>query len=145
MALQLQSHHKNRFYFIRSFSSEHLYHIINGMKLRGLDIDDLFVLVMLDDGISVTEIGKRLYLTQPAISQRIAKIRRITEANPAMRINKTVKMTANGKIMAIGALDALTALLRSLPNPFSQTRSDALVHYIFAKASDRAAHKRDDA
>lgn len=111
------------------------------MKLRGLDIDDLFILVMLSDKISVTEIGRRLHLTQPAISQRIAKIRRITETNPAMKINRSMTMTSTGEVLAIGALQALEVLLRSLPNPFSDRGSDALVHYIFAKTSDRAANK----
>jgi len=114
------------------------------MKLRGLDIDDLFVLVMLGDDISVTEIGKRLNITQPAVSQRITKIKNITEINPVMRFSRHLKMTSAGKTLAEAALQALDALLRSLPDPFSNGRSDTLIHYIFAKASDRPANEGDN-
>lgn len=144
MAPQLQSH-SNNLYFMRSFSFEHKYRTINSMKLRGLDIDDLFVLVMLGDDISVTEIGKRLNITQPAVSQRITKIKSITEINPVMRFSRHLKMTSAGKTLAKAALQALNALLRSLPDPFSNGRGDTLVHYIFAKASDRPANEGDNA
>lgn len=114
------------------------------MKLRGLDIDDLFVLVMLGDDISVTEIGKRLNITQPAVSQRITKIKNITEINPVMRFSRHLKMTSAGKKLAQAALQALDALLRSLPDPLSNGRSNPLVHYIFAKAGDRPANESDN-
>lgn len=114
------------------------------MKLRGLDIDDLLVLVMLADGISVTEIGKRLFLTQPAISQRIVKIRRCLELAPTMKINRGLIMTQAGKVLATGALEALIILLRSLPDPLSHGRSNTLVHYVLSKRSDWATDKRYD-
>ena len=115
------------------------------MKLRGLDIDDLIVLVMMADGISVTEIGKRMHLTQPAISQRLSKIRNLTGVCVAYRAKKHMTMTANGLVLAVGAKEALLTLLRSLPDPFSHGRSDSLVHYLFSKRGDWAAHERHDA
>lgn len=115
------------------------------MKLRGLDIDDFIVLVMMADGISVTDIAKRLYLTQPAVSQRLAKIRNMTGVCIAYRSGRTMKMTSNGLVLAVGAKEALLTLLRSLPDPFSHVGSDALVHYLLAKRADWATHKSHDA
>lgn len=115
------------------------------MKLRGLDIDDLIILVMMADEISVTDIGKRLHLTQPAISQRLSKIRNLTGVCVAYRGKKKMVMTANGLVLACGAKEALLTLLRSLPDPFTHVRSDTLVHYLFSKSGDWAAYKRQDA
>ena len=100
---------------------------------------------MLADNISVTEIGKRLYITQPAISQRIAKIRNVTGVCVAIRIGRHMKVTQQGMILAIGARQALLALLRSLPDPFTHTGSDGLVHYILSKRSDWTAYECHDA
>ena len=115
------------------------------MKLRGLDIDDLIILVMMGDGISVTEIGKKMHLTQPAISQRLAKIRNLTGVCVAYRANKYMKMTSNGLVLAVGAKEALLTLLRSLPDPFTHVGGDPLVHYLLSKRGDWAAHERHDA
>ena len=115
------------------------------MKLRGLDIDDLIVLVMMADGLSVTEIAKKLHLTQPAISQRLAKIRNLTGVCVSYRASRTLKMTSNGLVLAVGAKEALLTLLRSLPDPFTHVGSDPLVHYLLSKRGDWAAHKRQDA
>jgi len=115
------------------------------MKLRGLDIDDLIILVMMADGISVTDIGKRMHLTQPAISQRLSKIRNLTGVCVAYRAKKYMAMTANGLVLAVGAKEALLTLLRSLPDAFSHGRSDSLVHYLLSKRGDWAAHERHDA
>ena len=115
------------------------------MKLRGLDIDDLIVLVMLADGISVTDIGKRLYLTQPAISQRIAKIRNVTGVCVAYKYARNMKITQQGLIMAAAAKEALLTLLRSLPDPYTHSGSDSLIHYILSKRGDWAAYESHDA
>jgi len=115
------------------------------MKLRGLDIDDLIVLVMLADKISVTDIGKRMHLTQPAISQRLAKIRNMTGVCIAYKSGRSMRMTSNGLILAVGAKEALLTLMRSLPDPFSHVRSDALVHYLLSKRGDWAAYESHDA
>lgn len=115
------------------------------MKLRGLDIDDLVVLVMLADGVSVTDIGKRLFITQPAISQRLSKIRNLTGVCPAIKIGRNMKVTSQGMILAVGAKEALLILLRSLPDPFTHSGSDGLVHYILSKRGDWAAYESHDA
>ena len=115
------------------------------MKLRGMDIDDLIILVMLADKISITEIGKRLFLTQPAISQRVAKIRQVTGICVAMKIGRHLKMTQQGMILAVSAKEALITLLRAFPDPFTYGGGDALIHYILSKRSDWAAHESHDA
>lgn len=115
------------------------------MKLRGLDIDDLILLVMLADGLSVTETSKRLNLTQPAISQRLAKIRQLTGLCVSIRIGRKMVMTQQGMMLAAGAKESLLTLLRSLPDPFTYRGSDALVHYLLAKRGDWAAYESHDA
>lgn len=115
------------------------------MKLRGLDIDDLLVLTMLEDDVSVTDIARKLCLTQPAVSQRIAKIRNLTGVCPAIKTGRKLTITSQGKILCLAAKEALFILLRSLPDAFTYGGSDALVHYIFSKRGDWAAHESHDA
>lgn len=115
------------------------------MKLRGLDIDDLLVLVMLLDGKTVTETAKMLHLTQPAVSLRLAKIRTLTGVCVAIKVGKKMIMTSSGKVLAIGAREALFTLLRSLPDAFTYRGGDILVHYILSKRGDWAADECHDA
>lgn len=115
------------------------------MKLRGLDIDDLIVLIMIDDCISVTEIAKKLYLTQPAVSQRLAKIRNLTGVCVAMKIGRGMMVTSQGKMLCLAAKEALLILLRSLPDAFTYRGGDILVHYILSKRGDWAADECHDA
>jgi DNA-binding transcriptional LysR family regulator len=43
-------------------------------RIRSLDIDDLRILRFLLQGLTVTEIARRNFVTQPAISQRLRKM-----------------------------------------------------------------------
>lgn len=122
-----------------------LYGNIANMKLRGLDIDDLLILIMLGDGLPVKDIAAKLNITQPAVSQRLVKIRTFTFVCPAIRCGRTIKITQAGEVLARGAKEALIILLRSLPDPFTYRGSDTLVHYVLSKRSDWAANEGYDA
>lgn len=107
------------------------------MKLRGLDIDDLLVLVMIADDISVSDIGRSLNLTQPAISQRLVKIRQFTGVLPAMRTNgRYLRPTTQGRILSKAATIALIFLIRAIPEAFDNIADERLVRYILSKEGD---------
>jgi DNA-binding transcriptional LysR family regulator len=114
------------------------------MILRGLDIDDLLILSLLIDEISVTEIGDKLNLTQPAITQRLGKMRRLLGFAITIRIGRSVRLTSHGLPVAMAAREALIILLRSLPDGFSDWRRNVLVHYILSKRGDRCANESYD-
>jgi DNA-binding transcriptional LysR family regulator len=114
------------------------------MILRGLDIDDLLILTMLIDGISVTGIGEKINLTQPAITQRLGKMRRLLGFAITIRVGQSVKLTNHGLPVAMAAREALIILLRSLPDSFSDWRRDVLVHYVLSKRGDRCANESYD-
>ena len=46
-------------------------------RLRGLDIDDLIMLDLLESGFNVSDTARLLNVTQPAVSQRLSKIKDI--------------------------------------------------------------------
>lgn len=107
------------------------------MKLRGLDIDDLLILVMIGDNITISDIGRSLNITQPAVSQRLVKIRQFTKVCPAIRINgRYLQLTTQGKLLSAAAAKALLCLLRGLPDPFENIGDERLVKYILSKESD---------
>jgi DNA-binding transcriptional LysR family regulator len=114
------------------------------MILRGLDIDDLLILSLLIDEISVTEIGDKLNLTQPAITQRLGKMRRLLGFAITIRIGRGVRLTSHGLPVAMAARESLIILLRSLPDGFGEWRRNVLVHYILSKRGDRCANESYD-
>jgi DNA-binding transcriptional LysR family regulator len=114
------------------------------MILRGLDIDDLLILTLLIDGISVTGIGEKINLTQPAITQRLGKMRRLLGFAITIRVGQSVKLTNHGLPVAMAAREALIILLRSLPDSFSDWRRDVLVDYVLSKRGNRSTDERYD-
>ena len=115
------------------------------MKFRGLDVDDFIVLALLGSGITVTEIGRRLHITQPAISQRLAKMKNFLGQEIVMRKSRGVVLTPYGRLISNSAKDIVLILIRSLPNPSSDRRCDTLIHDMFGKACDWTANERNDA
>lgn len=114
------------------------------MILRGLDIDDLLVLTLLIDKIPVTEVAKRLNLTQPAITQRLGKMRRVLGFAIVIRLGRGVRLTNHGLSVAIAARESLIILLRSLPDCFSDWRRNVLVNYVLSKRGDRGTNESYD-
>jgi DNA-binding transcriptional LysR family regulator len=115
------------------------------MKFRGLDVDDFIVLALLGSGVSVTEIGRKLHITQPAISQRLAKMKDFLGVPLVIRSGRGVVLTAYGRFLSNSAKDILLILIRSLPDPSGDRRCDSLIHDMFGKTCDRTANERNDA
>lgn len=115
------------------------------MILRGLDIDDIIILALMGNGVSVTQCGKLLNLTQPAISQRISKIKDTVNVLFYVRHGNNLMLTKEGKELAFAAKSALSLLLGSIPNALTDRRSQVLIHHVFGVSSDRGADKNDNA
>jgi hypothetical protein len=111
------------------------------MILRGLDIDDMLILSLLIDKHSVTHIGTKLNLTQPAITQRLGKMRRCLGFALTIRLGRHIALTQNGLAFAIAARESLIILLCSLPDSFSDWRRHVLVNEVLSKRGDWATHK----
>jgi DNA-binding transcriptional LysR family regulator len=92
-------------------------------ELRFLSFDDLLILTYLATGVmTVTDIGKTLYLTQPAITRRIRKMEEIFQTKIIQRVSRGVRMTAFGHATAARAREAIAAMTKS---------SEAVMHHEF--------------
>lgn len=111
------------------------------MILRGLDIDDLLVLSMLLDQYTITQIAQNVHLTQPAITQRLSKMRRILGFAVTIRAGRNIVLTQAGLPVALAARECLIILLRSLPDGLGDWRRHVLVDYVLSKAGDRSTNK----
>jgi DNA-binding transcriptional LysR family regulator len=78
-------------------------------QLRLLNVDDFMILRFLYDGISVTAIGQRMGLSQPAVTQRIRKMEEAFGQKFLEKEGRGVRLTSNGEHMARKAIKALTA------------------------------------
>lgn len=111
------------------------------MILRGIDIDDLLILTFLLEKYQITEIAHKIHITQPAVTQRLGKLRRIVGFAITIRSGRNVILTKNGLTFAIAAREALITLLRSLPDTFGNWRSNPLVNDVLSKAGDRTTNE----
>lgn len=111
------------------------------MILRGIDIDDLLILSLLIDKYSVTHIATKLHLTQPAITQRLGKMRRLLGFAVTIRLGRQIVLTQNGLAFAVAARESLIIMLSSLPDGFSDWRRHVLVNEVLSKRGDWATHK----
>lgn len=114
------------------------------MIFRGLDIDDLIILALMGNGITVTKCGKLLNLTQPAISQRIAKIRDTLNIVFYVRQGNNILLTREGKELCFAAKSSLSLLLGSIPNGLTDGGSQVLIHHMFGVGSNRTTNKNDN-
>jgi DNA-binding transcriptional LysR family regulator len=83
-------------------------------QLRLLSVDDLMILRGLHEGLSVTSIGHKLGLSQPAITQRIRKMEDAFSVKLLEKEGRGVKLSAEGKVVAQKAISAL-AILETAP------------------------------
>ncbi len=84
--------------------------------LRHLDIDDLILLVLLADGLSVTDTANKLNLTQPAISLRLKKIHSALGYPVHTKGIKRINLTPDGMRLAGVFKEALALLIGAIPN-----------------------------
>lgn len=84
-------------------------------QLRGLDVDDLLLLCHMFDGLTVTETGKALNVTQPAISQRLKKMEDLLGFKMLRSNGKSKTLTLDATALAHASKLALESICRSLP------------------------------
>lgn len=84
-------------------------------ELRGLDLDDLLLLCYMQDGMTVTQTGKALNVTQPAISQRIKKMEDMLGFKILRSNGKSKTLTLEASAMAYACKSALESICRALP------------------------------
>lgn len=85
------------------------------MVWRGLDIDDLFILGILAEGQTMSGVAKILNLTQPAISQRVKKIKSFLNCEILAKKGVSCVLTARGMEIAKAAREAVILLDRTVP------------------------------
>lgn len=79
-------------------------------KLRFLDIEDLYLLILLSTGIPVSEVAKAMHVTQPAVSQRLKKMNDHLPFKIQIKVGRFVKMTEKGKLLAEAAKSCVDIL-----------------------------------
>jgi len=79
-------------------------------RLRWLDIDDLIFLTMKLDGQSFRAIGKKLNITQAAVSIRKSKIENYLEIELFTRDGRDLKLTEQGERLAKSCRYSLMSL-----------------------------------
>ncbi|MEY4630109.1 MAG: hypothetical protein RIQ81_229 [Pseudomonadota bacterium] len=76
-------------------------------QLRLLNVDDFMILRGLHEGLSVTSVGHKLGLSQPAITQRIRKMEDVFGIKFLEKEGRGVKLSHDGRRIALKALSAL--------------------------------------
>lgn len=80
-------------------------------QLRFLSIDDLLILMHLsEESMSVTDVAKKLKLTQPAVTQRLRKMEDAFGQKIIERKGRGVQLTSFGRTISDRATMALHAL-----------------------------------
>jgi len=87
-------------------------------KIRGIDTDDLILLDLLMNNVSLTNSAKSLCITQPAASQRLAKMRQIFDD----KIYENKKLTKKGRELANAAKCCIDLLVGTFPDSLSDGR-----------------------
>jgi DNA-binding transcriptional LysR family regulator len=79
-------------------------------QLRLLNVDDFMILRGLHEGLSVTSVGHKLGLSQPAITQRIRKMEDVFSIKLLVKEGRGVKLSPEGRTIALKAISALAIL-----------------------------------
>lgn len=102
-------------FFQDMLPTEHQQLTIN-VKLRHLDVDDLYLLRLLGDGKRLADGARALSLSQPAITQRIHKMEEALGFNLLERNIRGTNLTEQGLAICRNARDAI----RNLENFFNR-------------------------
>lgn len=96
---------------------------------RDLDLNLLRVFVVVAEAGSVTAAAERLYLTQPAISAALARLKAAVGAPLFARAGRGIALTARGQRLLVDAKPHLESLVRAAlaPATFDAKTSDAVV------------------
>ena len=79
-------------------------------KLRHLDVDDLYLMSFLSQGLRLVDAAKRLSLTQPAITQRIHKIEQALGIELLDRNIRGTRLSLKGQVVCKASHDAVEML-----------------------------------
>lgn len=90
------------------------------MDLQALDLKDLTILVMMYDGDNISEVAVKLKISQPAVSQRLKKIKSALGFDVVKKSGSSKAMTENGLALASASRIALATLQKGLPNDGSR-------------------------
>ena len=83
-------------------------------KLRFLDIEDLYLLIHLSEGLQVSQVASKMHVTQPAISQRLMKINGGLGFRVHIVSKGVVVITDKGKLLAEAAKSCIEILEKSI-------------------------------
>ena len=105
-------------------------------QLRLLNVDDFMILSALREGLTVTKIGQRLGLSQPAITQRIRKMEEAFGQKILEKDGRGIKLSTSGQRLARQAIDALSAFENIQPATFGDElkigiRKDLAYSWLF--------------
>lgn len=105
---------------------------------RDFDLNLLRVFVVVAEAGSVTAGASRLYLTQPAVSAALRRLREAVGAPLFARSGRGLSLTAHGKRLLATARPHLAALVGAAlsPESFDPKRSEATVRLGLADASE---------
>lgn len=92
------------------------------MKLLQLDLTDLYILILLNQGLTVTAAASRAHLTQEAVSQRLSKITYLLGVPLHEKFGRSVRLTSEGRKLADASLLAIKMLEIAMPQPSSSGR-----------------------
>jgi len=122
---------------------------------RNLDLNLLRVFVAVADSGSVTKAAARLYLTQPAVSAALRRLRTAIGAAVFVRQGRGLALTARGERLASDVRPHLQALVEASLSKFDPKTSDRVVRLglsdsnepwlvprLLRWASSRAPHMR---
>ena len=83
--------------------------------LLRFSIEDLYLLVLLNQGLTISLCAKKLYISQPAISQKLKRLRDVLDCPLHEASGRTARLTDEGKKLAEATLLALQILDAGLP------------------------------
>lgn len=79
-------------------------------RLRHLDVDDIYLLMLLGEGKKLADVARALSLSQPAITQRVHKIEQTLSISIMERSSRGTRLTGIGLAICRRAGDAMVQL-----------------------------------
>src|SRR5690349_17030250 len=106
---------------------------------RDLDLNLLRVFVVVAETGSVTEAARRLYVTQPAVSQAIRRLSRAVGSPVFVRSGRGLSLSARGERLLAATRPHLSALVDAALSPadFDPKTSERIVRIGLADGSEK--------
>ena len=84
-------------------------------KLLHFSLEDLYILILLDEGCTTGQAGKKLFITQPAVSQRLKRFETFFDIKLHDKMGRGIGLNVEGKRMAKAAREAMKILEEAVP------------------------------